>query len=554
MARKKHKADSARSARKEKILAPFPPEANNAPVWRHFWTLLAAGFALRLLAAFSAEWIYRPDEILQYLEQAHRLVYGTGFLPWEIRFGARNLLVVMPAAGVMALCKSVGAGPGCYIPAVEFFNAALSLAIPASLYFIARRMHGEIAGRAALTLGCLWYSFVVFAPHLLSELMSANLILAGMACVPPRNAAKVGARLFAAALLIGLGGMLRLPYIPVAGLLGILMLIRFPVRCAPFILGGAFAALLVAGGVDWIVWGGFLHSALSYLNLGALTDGFIKLWPDDPARTQWHAPISRLTTCSGGLWLALFILALTDWRRHWPALAMIVVLILIHDASIAVAYSQLFLILPFFALIFGGIAAHPPEFLRGFLRAGGRKLAAGALALLSLAGATHSLPGQSYDFWPEIPQPRFFFHEFPWLQAARFLSRVPPEKMRATVWNAQDPLWTGGYYYFHHPVPQWHEGMKLHRPALAALPLAEMASHYVALSPDGAQRARAAGFQEAAHFGAAVVYENPQWEKIPTQWEHPFPLSLGIDNEEKLEQELKAAGRSMPPPEFLRGQ
>ena len=555
MARKKRKAAGASALRRggrDLSLAPFPPSACAEPIWRHFWTLLAAGFALRLLAAFSADWTYRSDEIMQYLEQAHRFVFGAGFMAWEVRFGARNMLVIAPAAGILALCKGASAGPACYIPAVELFYAAFSLALPASLYFIVRRMHGEAAGRAALVLSCFWYTFVVFAPHLMPEQTAAILIFAGLACVPPSDAAlsaKGGVRLFLAGFFIGLGGLLRLPYIPIAGLLGILILIKAPARRAPAALGGALAALLVAGGADWIVWGGFMHSTFAFMDLWALTDGFASMWSISEG-AEWYAPMHRLAACSAGLWPLLFVLAATDWRRHWLSLGGMIVLLAVHAVTLTIAYSHVFLALPLCALMFGGISARPPEYLRGFLR-DGKTFIAGALALLSFAGAAQSLPGQPAAFWTSVRHPHFFFYESPLLLAARFLSRVPPEKMRAVVWNAPDPIWTGGYYYLHHPVPQWHEGMKVHRPGLEGRPLGAFASHYVALSPDGARRALAAGFEEAANFGGAVVYENPEWEKIPTRWERPFPLSLGIANEENLERELKAAGRSMPPPEFL---
>ena len=533
----------------QKGFAPFPPPAGAGPIWPHFWTLLAAGFALRLLGAFSSDWFYRADELLQYLEQAHRLVFGAGFTPWEIRIGARNLLIAMPAAGIMTACKSAGAGPDCYIPAVVFFFAAASLAIPASLYLIARRLYNEAAGRVALIVGCLWYEFVVFAPRLMPEQNAAILIFAGLACVPAGapGSGKPGLRLFLAGFCVALGGLLRLPYIPVAGLLGLLILWRFPPRWAGFTLGGAACGLAAAGAADWIVWGKFFHSIFAYLEASGLEGGPRALHGDSP----WHIAAWRLTVCSFGLWPLVFALAAADWRRHWLALGIVSVLLVVHSLASTHSYSHVFLAVPALALALGGLAGHPPTFLRKALRGGKKTLAAAALAALSLAGASHSLPGLRENFWTAVGQPRFFFHEFPWLQAARFLSRVPPEKMRAAVWNAQDPLWTGGYYYFHHPVPQWFEGMSVHRPALEGRALGEVASHYVALSPDGARRAVAAGFQEAANFGSAVVYENPEWENVPAQWEAPFPLGLGIADDEALDSALEAAGKTPPPAAFL---
>ncbi len=37
--------------------------------------------------------IHYPDEVMQSLEQAHRLVFGSGLVPWEFRDGARSWLL-----------------------------------------------------------------------------------------------------------------------------------------------------------------------------------------------------------------------------------------------------------------------------------------------------------------------------------------------------------------------------------------------------------------------------------------------------------------------------
>ena len=51
-------------------------------IW--FWGILAVAALLRILAfnSFSA---HHPDELIQYLEQAHRIVFGYGVVPWEFR-------------------------------------------------------------------------------------------------------------------------------------------------------------------------------------------------------------------------------------------------------------------------------------------------------------------------------------------------------------------------------------------------------------------------------------------------------------------------------------
>src|SRR6185369_14224273 len=48
-----------------------------------------------------------PDEVYQSLEQAHRLVFGFGFLPWEFDVGARSWVFPGLLAAPMALAKSI---------------------------------------------------------------------------------------------------------------------------------------------------------------------------------------------------------------------------------------------------------------------------------------------------------------------------------------------------------------------------------------------------------------------------------------------------------------
>ena len=574
MARKKNKAAKPSAnrpttgARSRGGFPPFPPPACESPVWRHLWTLLAAGFALRLLAGLSGDWIYREDEVMQYLEPAHRMLFGSGFLTWEQRYGVRNLLTAAPAAGLMTLCDAAGRGPDCYIPALAILNALLSMAIPASLYFIARRVYDETAGRAALIVSCFWYTFVVFAPRLMIEETSAILLLSGLALTPPlarsgwalvrresgdESVVDISVpRLWAIGFLIGLAGFVRLQYIPVAGALGLLLLFRLPPRLAPHLAAGAVVAFVLTGAADWVVWGRFYHSVFAYLDSSQFFD---QMFDRDAADSRWYAHIVRLTVCSAGLWPLVFLAAATDWRRHWLPLGAVVVVLVVHGLAISASYSHIFLALPFLTLALGGVVSRPPEFLRGALRGGGKLVAAGIAGLLSLGGAAHVLPNQTDEFWvnpPPIPageSRRFFFQDNPLLAAARFLSRVPPEQMRAVLWTSHGPPWTGGYFYLHHHVPNWHFGLESHNPLLRGRAPAEIASHIAAWDPGGAQWALDAGFKEIANFGGTRVFENPNLEKV--QMPEKFPLGFGNNLDAAIDRETARLGREVPPAAFL---
>ena len=89
---------------------------------------------------------HRPDEYAQYLEYAHRVVFGNGFVFWEHRLGVRTPLISIPAIIVLQLCKSLGLGhPDYCVPAVKCLNIMLSLPVPLGLYFFCWRINGEFA-------------------------------------------------------------------------------------------------------------------------------------------------------------------------------------------------------------------------------------------------------------------------------------------------------------------------------------------------------------------------------------------------------------------------
>jgi hypothetical protein len=48
--------------------------------------------AIRMAVPLPAPGIHYPDEVMQSLEQAHRLVFGYGLVPREFRDGARSSL------------------------------------------------------------------------------------------------------------------------------------------------------------------------------------------------------------------------------------------------------------------------------------------------------------------------------------------------------------------------------------------------------------------------------------------------------------------------------
>ena len=89
------------------LLHPVPPDERP---WKYLLPVLALAFVARAAIALSGDFVLHPDEIMQYLEPAHRLVFGNGVTYWEYFYGARSWLVPGLVAGVLKLFDIVGLG------------------------------------------------------------------------------------------------------------------------------------------------------------------------------------------------------------------------------------------------------------------------------------------------------------------------------------------------------------------------------------------------------------------------------------------------------------
>ena len=113
---------------------------------------------LRATTALFTDAIVQPDEIYQYVEQAHRLaVFGWGFGPWEFQHGARSWLIAGAIAPILKACALVGLGrPDIYQPAVKIVLCAVSVTLPLSAYRIGQATIGEAGARVALVGTSIW--------------------------------------------------------------------------------------------------------------------------------------------------------------------------------------------------------------------------------------------------------------------------------------------------------------------------------------------------------------------------------------------------------------
>ena len=429
------------------LLHPVPPDERP---WKFLLPVLALAFVARAAIALSGDFVLHPDEIMQYLEPAHRLVFGNGATYWEFFYGARSWLVPGLVAGVLKLFDIVGLGqPAWYVGGVKLVFCAISLLIPAGMYFFARCHFGETVARVALLMGAFWYELVGFAHKPMTEFVATALLMSLLAlCVRPETDRL---RMVLTAALAVLVVAVRVQYAP----LGLLVFGLFFYRTgkkAQFVL--IAASFLVAIGIfDAITWdGGLFHSYIVYtrvnLALGGIGAGESPAWQ----YLYW------LLIASMGL-VALCVLAiLYNLWRYGLLLALIALTLLIHSTQSHKEYRFIFVVIPLWLLIGADFvvwfASRASEGRSRMLLGPTSLVLTASFAAISLAGILNALPYSEkvYKADPgEVRVVRFLRNQDPIFAAYRYLASAPGV---SAVWQTDRRYFNlPGYYYLHRAIP-----------------------------------------------------------------------------------------------------
>ena len=438
------------------LLHPHAPEE---PVWRYLWPVLALAFAIRAAVALSGDFVAHPDEVMQYLEQGHRLAFGNGILYWEFWYGARSWLIPGLVAGILTLFDVAGLGqPLWYVGGVKLTFCALSLAVPAGMYFFARWHFGEGAARIGLLAGAFWYELVGFAHKPMTEFLATGLLMGLLAlCVRPgRIRPKI---IWSTAFLAVLAAAIRMQYAPVAILLLVLLFLRAGEASGrmrregmQFVLA-ATLFISIVGVFDAVTWDAEpFHSYFANLQLNLALQ-----------EVRSSSPIWKylwwLQLTSAGLCAMCLALSLRDLRRYGLLLALIALVLIVHSVEAHKEYRFVFVITPLWLLAGADVAnqlasrlparpAHLPG--TGFVKILGM---IGALfAAASIAGILNALPRQDEGLGAGLSNPiRFIRDQDPMFAAYRYLADAPEV---SAVWHV-DRFYHDlpGYYYLHRKIP-----------------------------------------------------------------------------------------------------
>ena len=493
--------------------------------WKFTLPVLALAFVARAVIALSGDFVLHPDEIMQYLEPAHRLVFGNGVTYWEYFYGARSWLVPGLVAGVLKLFDIVGLGqPFWYVGGVKLVFCAISLLIPASMYFFARWHFGETAARVALLMGAFWYELVGFAHKPMTEFVATALLMLLLAlCVRPApDRLRV---VLTAAVLAVLVTAIRVQYAPLALLVLGLFFLRTGKKMQLVL---AAATVFVAVGVfDAITWdGGLFHSYIVNIRVNL---AFGDLHAGESPAWQF---LYWLLIASMGLVALCVLAALRDLRRYALLLVLVILVLLTHSLQSHKMYRFIFAVIPLWLLIGADFVvwfASRASEGRSRMSLGPTSLVlAASFAAISLAGILNALPHQV-----KVYQSRtgvtgivgFLRNQDPIFAAYRYLASAPGV---AAVWQ-EDRLYFNlpGYYYLHRAIPFYDAKsgrlILTGREGIGGEALAALVSHIVSADP----ATSIPGYSVEKTFGTIRILRRDADEPAIRPWQEYAPAITG---------------------------
>jgi phosphatidylinositol glycan class B len=223
------------------------------PLHRIALLLCCLGLFVRLGAFYLTPDPLFPDEEFQYLEQAHRLVFGTGLVPWEYLVGIRSWLLPGMLAPFFAVSRLVGEDPRIALWSVAALLSLLSLPSILCAVLWGNSAAGRVGAIAAGMLNATWFEIAYFAPHALADSIAASLLIPGLFLLGVGHKNVPGRELLLGGALLGLTIAVRLQLAPVVCLVIVLAVFRGKAKWrgpGKWVLIGAAVPILLAGALD----------------------------------------------------------------------------------------------------------------------------------------------------------------------------------------------------------------------------------------------------------------------------------------------------------------
>lgn len=414
------------------------------PRWKALPFLVFGGFCIRVLVALISENIYYPDELFQVLEQAHRLTFGYGIIPWEFRFAARSWIV--PGFIIIWLwpIKYLKLdNPHFYIPLIKIIFCFLSVSLIYYGYQIGRNLASEKAGRLAAVLICFWYELIYLAHKPLTDILSTYLLIAALACAVMKVSS---ARTILFGILAGLCVVIRLQQAAPVAFLILYVLFKWKIKNVLLAAGAFLVVILFAGALDWYMWGEFLLSYYNYY-LYNVVYGALGRFGKEPI--YWY--LWALTIASSGMFAVTVLLSFNVLRKAWVLLILSGIILIFYSYFEHKEYRFVLSCVPLLLILLSIVLVEREENSKEKRQPGWVAIGVSLFAVISLAGLFYRLPFEKniYKVAPLKKQDT--------LEA--YLSLYKESDLVAVL-EASEPWYaTGGYYYLHRDVPIYYPPM-----------------------------------------------------------------------------------------------
>ena len=216
--------------------------------------ILAVALTVRVVVALAFPNVMAADEVFQFLEQAHRLVYGGGLVPWEFQIGLRNWAIPLLLAPPMALGRLLSPDPAFGLALIRVLLCVASLSIVVCAERGGERLYGTRGGWIAGGFAALWPDLWLMAPHVLEESLAAYVLVPAVYLIDWPRQDENACRIASAGFLLGITFVLRLQLAPAIAVAG-LFLCGGDLRRWRLALPAAALPVLAAGLLDWFTWG-----------------------------------------------------------------------------------------------------------------------------------------------------------------------------------------------------------------------------------------------------------------------------------------------------------
>jgi phosphatidylinositol glycan class B len=410
--------------------------------------VMVLAIVLRVVPVLLVPSLNWADEIFQATEQAHRLVYGVGLVPWEFQLGARSWLLPGFIAGLMKLARVVGDGPDYYLPIIASVLAALG-ATPAVCCFLwCRRLFGVSGALVAGATVAVAPELIYFGPRSLSEVIAGHLLVVGLYLLEPGYRVTSHRRRFIGGTLLGLILATRIQLAPTVLVIALWTSWRCVRQRAPAMLAGVAAVLLLAGILDTLTLGYPLASLWRYVRYNVYF-GVSSSFGVEP----WHYYLDVEFGIWSGALAFLLLLAMLGARRLPLVLAVAATILAVHSMIPHKEYRFIYPALVLVTVLAGTGLAELASWRAHRPRVEGDGTAAIPLRIAISLGIWSVI---SFIVWTGPTLARLRDSARNNLLAASFVAHGPaPCGIGLYGSGGDDWAAYGGYTYFHRPAPMY---------------------------------------------------------------------------------------------------